>query len=251
MAEDSEWSNSRCWYVPSDECSEPPCQEEEECPVACPFPGELSACVTFATQYRFRGVTQTDEEPTVQGGIDYSHDSGVYFGIWGSNVDFNDSDEAHMELDVFGGYKYQLDCLTIDLGAIAYIYPGAASSLDYDFVEVLLAVSYDFDKLFSLTGSLNYSPDYFGSSGHSFYPKLAVSVPLFCQLSLGAHVGYQAIEHNQAFGLPDYFDWGVFVELEVLELTFKLEYIDTDISSADCPDGCEPTVVLSLSMCCG
>ena len=236
-------------------CDPTPCpaeapSEEKECPIACPFPGEFSSCVTFATQYRFRGVTQTDEEPAVQGSIDYSHDCGIYFGIWGSNVDFNDDDEAHLELDVFGGYKYQCGCLTIDLGAIAYLYPGADSSLDYNYIEFLLAASYDFD-IFSLTGSVNYSPDFFASSGHALYPQLAIHIPLYCQLAVIAHVGYQTVEYNHAFELPDYTDWGVGVELDILQFTFKLEYIDTDLSIVDCPDGCDATVVFSISMCCG
>ena len=57
-------------------------------------PGDFSANVGFVTEYSFRGIAQSDEHPAIQGGFDYSHDSGFYAGIWGSNVDFNDGDES-------------------------------------------------------------------------------------------------------------------------------------------------------------
>ena len=73
---------------------------------------EGSANVTLTSDYVFRGVSQTDEDPAIQGGFDLSHDSGFYIGAWASNVDFNEEDStdpaaddaADMELDLKVGY---------------------------------------------------------------------------------------------------------------------------------------------------
>ena len=65
--------------------------------------GKISANVGMVTEYFFRGITQTGEKFAVQGGLDYAHNSGVYLGAWGSNVDFGDGDEASSEVDLMAG----------------------------------------------------------------------------------------------------------------------------------------------------
>lgn len=67
------------------------------------IPGEFESYVTLVSEYSFRGVAQSDEGPALQGGVDWSHDSGFYIGSWASTVDFNDGDEANIELDIFAG----------------------------------------------------------------------------------------------------------------------------------------------------
>lgn len=252
-------ANSCCPdYFPSE--SESPCEVETSCCeikklseccdwLDCCIPGEFSTCVTFLSQYRFRGVTQSDEDAAIQGSIDYCHDCGLYIGVWGSNVDFNDEDEAHMELDIYAGFVYCYDCFELDLGVIGYFYPGSASSLDYDYIELMMALTYSFRELFSLTGSLNYSPDNFGSSGHALYSKVAVEVPLICNFALCGHMGYQSIEDNDVFGLPDYYDWGAALSFRIQCLTLKLEYVDTDLSTAESASGSDAALIFSVSCC--
>src|SRR3546814_1978703 len=74
-----------------------------------PIPGTFAANVALGTDYVFRGISQTDEEPTVQGGFDWSHDSGIYLGIWGSNVDR--SEEHTSELQSLMRISYAVFCL--------------------------------------------------------------------------------------------------------------------------------------------
>jgi uncharacterized protein (TIGR02001 family) len=64
-------------------------------------PENISGTVWLATDYVFRGVSNTDNKPTVQGSLDYTF-KGFYVGIWGSNTDFSD---AHIEFDYYGGYS--------------------------------------------------------------------------------------------------------------------------------------------------
>lgn len=120
------------------------------------IPGEFSGNVGFVSDYVFRGITQSDENPALQGGFDYEHDMGVYLGVWGSSVDFNDNSEASFEVDFYGGYRGEVDGFSYDLGAIYYVYPGADSALDYDYYELMASLGYDFEVA-SAGASVNYS----------------------------------------------------------------------------------------------
>lgn len=217
--------------------------QADESSLGLDFTGNAS----LVTEYVFRGITQSNENPAIQGGFDVSHDSGIYAGVWGSNVNFNDGDEANVEIDVYGGYEGSYKGLTYDIGAIYYAYPGADDNLNYDFVEGYLGLSYDFDLL-SASASFNYSPDYFGESGDAQYYALGVDVPLPKDFTLSGHIGYQAIDDNASFGVPDYTDWSVGLGYTIQGFDVSLQYIDTDLKEpSECADGCDTRIVFGIS----
>ena len=212
------------------------------------FPGEFSASLNFVTEYIFRGISQTtDGVPALQGSIDWSHeDSGLYLGVWGSNVKFAD---ATLEMDWYGGWSGTVaDVVDVGLGGIYYYYPGAAGSLNYDYFEVTGNIGHDWGPL-STGVSLYYSPNYFANSGDSFYVSTDVSVPLWKSLALNLHHGYQTIERNASFGTPDYNDFSAGVSATILGFDTSLTFVDTDLSETECFGGttfCNSTVVLSI-----
>jgi uncharacterized protein (TIGR02001 family) len=245
------------------------------------IPGEFSGTVSFITDYTFRGISQTGEGVALQGSIDYSHESGIYLGAWGSNVDFGANDDADLEIDFYGGYTYEIKGFDINAGMIYYSYPGVEDNLDYDFYEYQGAIAYDFDYA-SITGSVNYSPNNFGDSGKAAYYMLQLDVPLLKNLGivnepvtkaleiiekpvknyglltkaygfvsdnvgLTAHVGRQLIEKNNTFGTPDYTDWSVGAQFNIEGFDMALQYIDTNLGKADCADGCDSKAVFSIS----
>lgn len=211
------------------------------------LPGEISTTIGFASDYSFRGISQTDEGPAVQGSIDWSHDSGFYLGVWGSNVEFTD---ASIETDIYGGYSGDINGFTYDLGGIFYWYPGSDSDLDYNYVEAAAALGYDFGPA-AVSTSLNYSPDYFASSGDSFYWAGNVDVPLTFlpfETTLNGSVGHQWIEDNAAFGTPDYTDWGIGLSSNVYGFDVGVRYVDTDLDEpSECADNCGQKVIVSIS----
>ncbi|MCH7551501.1 MAG: hypothetical protein IIA35_07375, partial [Proteobacteria bacterium] len=177
------------------------------------IPGDFSANVGVFSDYTFRGTSQTGNEPALQGGIDYSIDTGangigLYLGTWGSNVDFADGDEASSEVDLYAGWSGALgkSKVTLDIGGIYYLYPGAADALDYDFYEIYAGLSGDFGAA-SANAKVSYSPDYFGGSGDGTYAELGIDVPLGKYFTLNLHVGHQWIDENATFGADDYFDY--------------------------------------------
>ncbi len=210
----------------------------------------VTANVGLFSEYAFRGITQSDESIALQGGADYSTDimqgASLYLGTWGSTVDFNDGDEASVEIDLYGGVSFPIDRMTLSVGLVYYAYPGADSSLDYDFIELQMKSLYDFGVA-AVDASLNYSPDYFASSGDSLYVQANAAVPLPQDFSVKGHIGYQTIDDNAAFAFPDYMDWSLGVGYSFKGFDTSLSYTDTDMSHGDCADGCESRGILSIS----
>jgi uncharacterized protein (TIGR02001 family) len=213
----------------------------------------FSGNVAMASDYSFRGISQTDGKPAIQGGLDLAHPSGLYLGTWGSSVNFGedltDGPRAQMELDLYGGFRKSLaGVVDADLGAIYYAYPGAAESRSYDFIEYGLGVSRSFASVG--TGvSVKYSPDYFAGSGHATYYGAQVSVPVSL-LTLSGSVGHQAIEDNAAFGTPDYTDYGVGVGVGWSGFTVTGKVLSTDLEDEECfagTDLCHSRLVLSVA----
>ncbi len=202
----------------------------------------LSGNAGFTTDYVYRGISQTDEGPAVQGGFDVSHTSGLYAGVWGSNVDFNDGDEASVETDIYGGYSGEYEGLAYDVGFIYYAYPGADSDLDYDFWEGSFALGYDFDVA-SLSASVNYSPDFFGGTGDAVYYATTLDVPLPYDVTFSAHAGYQTIDEGE-----DYTDWSLGLAYTLAGFDLTLAYYETDLDEPEeCADGCGARIVAGVS----
>lgn len=215
------------------------------------IPGEFSANVALTTDYRFRGITQTDEGPAVQGGFDYSvglaEPFGLYAGIWASNVDFQDGDQAQIEIDYYGGITAEYEGIGIDLGLIYYTYPGASSGLDYDYLEGKIALSYSPVETVTLGVGYNYSPDYFGSSGDFHYPNASVEytpdLGLPLPLTFSGTYGYNIIDDEAAFGARDYQDWSAGIATSYKFIGLKLQYVDNDLGGSIG----DPTAVFTVS----
>jgi uncharacterized protein (TIGR02001 family) len=231
-------------------------QEEEKEP-GWWLPGEFTGGVSVTNNYVFRGITQTDDDPAIQGTINYTLDTGiagtsVYAGVWGSNVDFNDGDGAHVELDwTFGLTGEILDTgLGWTLGGIYYHYPAASGD---NYWEVAPALSYSpFDWITVLAG-LNYSPDFFNGSGEAWYPnggvKVGIPIPenLFT-LTLEGYTGHQWVDNNARFGADDYQDWKLGLSVGITMITLSAYYTDTNLDKSECSgtNNCDARAVLAL-----
>ena len=109
------------------------------CIISLPTYAAVSANVSFASDYIWRGMTQTDG-PAISGGFDFAAENGFYAGIWGSNVNFNDEGTGS-ELDYYFGYSFDLNTLSVDLGYVAFDYPKNKSNLDFEELVINLGMA--------------------------------------------------------------------------------------------------------------
>ena len=103
----------------------------------------ISANMAITSNYVWRGMTQSDDSPAVQGGVDLDY-KGFYLGVWGSNVDFNTNDNNSLEADIYGGYAGELAGIGFDIGYIQYVYSNKSD--EYNFGEAYVGLSKDWDK---------------------------------------------------------------------------------------------------------
>lgn len=193
---------------------------------------ELSANVTLASDYIFRGVSQTMDDPAIQGGFDISHKSGFFVGVWSSNVDFvdggPDDDEADFEVDFYGGFGFAIsESFSFDTTLIRYIYPGTASGFDLDYTEILAALHYQE----YLTVTVGYSDDAFGTDEEGIYYEMLVHIPLPYEFTLNTTAGYYDLDNAYD---DSYSNWGIGIE-RTYDDRFSLElgYSDTDGDGED------------------
>src|SRR5262249_3036448 len=123
-------------------------QEKTEWWEAKLLPDPFSITLTFTTDYRFRGISQTSRAPGYQGNFDFEQEIvkepsvSVFAGVFASNVHFF---RATSEVDVYGGFKGKVfEKLSWNLQFIGYLYPGAPGSLGYNYFETIPSFGWDF-----------------------------------------------------------------------------------------------------------
>ncbi|MBT8563729.1 hypothetical protein G6710_04580 [Polynucleobacter paneuropaeus] len=198
----------------------------EDAPAAdAPEVSPITANVTVVNDYRYRGISQSNFKPAIQGGFDYAHESGFYVGNWDSSISWISdaygpggsatvngySVSAPLEMDFYGGFKKELiaEGFASDFGVLQYYYPtsglpnsnGTAASPNT--TELYVAQNYTFGPL---TGFVKFSyavSTLFGTANStgSYYPDLTMNYDTgVWGLALNGHIGYQYIAGNTAKG---------------------------------------------------
>ena len=195
--------------------------------------------VGVTSDYVFRGVSQTQEDPALQGGIDLSYGIG-YAGVWASNVDFGANDPK-TEIDFYAGVKPTVGDTSLDFGVLYYGYskdkgltPGS-----YSYVELKAAASRAFGPA-TLGAAVYYSPEYPGKGGGATYFEANAAMPVAEKLTLSGAVGHQTIKNYK-----DYSTWNVGLAYALTDkLSADLRYHDT--SEHDLGKIYDSRVVVSL-----
>ena len=157
---------------------------------------ELSANIATVSNYLFRGLTQTDDGAAIQGGVDYSHESGLYVGTWMSNVDFGGKEDA--EVDLYAGFGNDIgdSGISYDVGTIYYWYPGAGGDSqggDLDYAELYLGLSWEW-----LTGSVAYT--YWGEVASQNSPRAFDSGDIYYKLDVAPDWEYEGFTPSAFIG---------------------------------------------------
>lgn len=197
---------------------------------------DVSGTVSFTNDYRFRGLSQTMGDPAVQGSLDVGFDNGVYAGIWGSNVDFDD--DANLEIDYYVGYGNDInDALSYDVMAAYYTYSGYSGE-DYDYLELITSLYYS-DFSFSYA----YAGDYANSGDESHYLAVDYSYSINDAIALDLHAGHS---FGDAYS-DDYEDYSIGLSGNAVGLDLSLAYLTNDVEGSTTDDFDDDTVVFSVS----
>ncbi|WP_421853567.1 TorF family putative porin [Novosphingobium sp.] len=231
------------------------CAEETAPPPAI----TVSGSVALVSDYRFRGVSQSNGGAAVQGGITVSHESGAYAGFWSSNLaGWGTFGGPNLELDLIAGYKFPVTkSVALDLGLTFYTYPGGSSKTA--FAEPYVKLSGTVGPA-NLTAGVAYAPkqealgkwynsgasavagvyDNPGDKKDNLYvwTDAAAGIPS-TPITLKGHIGYS--KGNSGLGpngtsvapTGKYIDWLLGADVAFGKLTLGVAYVDTDISDAE------------------
>lgn len=217
---------------------------------APPKPFTVSGSVALVSDYRFRGVSQSDKHMVVQGGLTLSHETGLYASVWGSNLaGWGTFGGSNMELDLVGGYKLPVGGATIDAGLTWYMYPGGASNTD--FAEPYVKVSSTLGPVTALAG-IAYAPRQQALGNYSNTPQSRgqkqdnlyvwgdasmgiAGTPVTAKAHLGYSHGNPGLGPNGTSVTPtgEYLDWLIGADMVLGPVTLGVAYVDTNISKRE------------------
>ncbi len=201
-----------------------------------PAEHQVSYNAAIASDYRYRGLSQTRLDPALQGGVDYVHGpTGLYVGTWLSTIKWTKDlgGDGNIEWDIYGGKRGQLTAdLSYDVGGLYYYYPDNGLNPRAN--------------TFELYGRLGFGPAYvkyshattnlFGTadSKRSGYLDVGADVDAGKGFIVNLHVGRQRVENNSAFSYTDY-KLGVTKDFGVA--TLSLAWIKANTDAYLSPEG--------------
>lgn len=246
------WSRLCCLSLSSALLASPAWAQDEEQGSAFAVSGGLAAM----TDYVWRGVSQTGGDPAVQGEVFVEHETGLFGGVWATNVDFtgpgDEDDGINAEVDIYLGYSLGIgDTQTLDLQATQVMYPGANDGFDYDYTE--FQATLHFAEYFNAL--VAYSPDIFGLGEGAFYYSAGTELPIGdTEFGVNLQVGYYDLD--KAAG-DSYFDYLVAVTHPLGPVQVALQYTNTGsygdelTENLDDADDADDTVALVVGWAFG
>lgn len=189
---------------------------------------DLSGNVGLASNYMWRGVTQTDDQAAISGGLDLGTDLGIYVGTWMSNVDFG-GDKGY-ELDLYGGYAHEWGNFGLDVGAIYYAYPTLDSKDNQlDFSEGYVGASYAINDNVSVGGQVAYTWWARAENGDKnlyYAGNVDFVIPVLTGIDSSVYVG--RYEFDDSSFAKSYVHWGASIGKSTDYGDFALAYDQTD-----------------------
>ena len=214
---------------------------------------DIAVSVKGMTDYNFRGISQTDRKPAIQGGAELQfYNNMFYVGVYASNVDLVTRPDA--EIDFYGGIRPKFGDLAFDFGIWQYYYPGEKQFIfpagvywtprNTDFTEVYGKVSYTYAEALTVGANVFYAWDWLGTGATGTYASITAkyALPFLEGLSISGEFGHYWLgTTNQAIwsttpptDLPNYLYWNAGVSYTWKNLTADVRYHDTNMSKREC-----------------
>jgi uncharacterized protein (TIGR02001 family) len=209
---------------------------------------QLSGYVALMTDYRYRGVSYSDRRPSLQGGLDYQHASGIFIGALAATVRIKPYISG-VGGQVYGGYAHALsENWTWEAGVISNLYPHPTYGPSYNYTEGFVGLTYK-----NVNARAYYTDSYEGG-GRAGYFELNASRPLSERVVLFGHLGYLTHRESRppAYSATSesFFDAKLGLSIEVHGFHLELSVTGTTAKQAACPlsgDQCGTTGLIAIS----
>lgn len=202
------------------------------------------------SDYHSRGMSQTQNDPAIQGSVTLSHSSGLYAGVWSSNVDFGYGSKTRQEIDYYAGYYWKItDNVSLDLAYFEYEYP-KESKLNYSETYAKLSA-------YGIYAGGYYSGD---MGGDQSYLYSFVGYETALPMDIGLNIRYGLVDFKDDILVDGngstastYKEWQVSLSKKLLGLDWSLAYVDSNLSNDECAsyngfdDVCGSSLVLGVS----
>ncbi len=189
-------------------------------------PFGVSANVALVSDYRFRGISFSNRDPAVQGGIDLATAPGLFLSVWGSTIaDFNG---ANTEIDLIAGWSIKTPILTPSVGIIGYFYPGGTGTDIYELFGTLGAAL----GTVSAEVGVNFAPDQGNLAGSSRYAFGSASVGIpGTPVTLRGQLGFErgSLVADETGSQTAKTDWLVGADLSFAPVTLGIAWVGTDL----------------------
>lgn len=204
------------------------------------IPGAFSGGVALTSNYVDRGITNSDDEPAIQGTLEYSIETGllgssVYVGTFASNAKLEgDTDTSNVEIDALFGLRgdFGETGLSWDLGGAYYAYPGTRSADNFNYWEIPLTLTYQATDWLEIEFFNAATPEYQFNTGIGDYARgtLTFDVPNpYVGFKVYAGAGYQYVEKDVSGT-----DWILGTTVTFKGVDFGVAYTDTNYSRGAC-----------------
>lgn len=184
---------------------------------------EVSGHIALTSEYIYRGLSWSDDNPALQAGLDYEHASGLFAGIWASTIDLsNPTGRRDIELDYYVGWHFASDSpFSASISLIHYTYPDDSGDFDYDHTEALFTAAWND----SYTLELGYTNDLYGFDLSGRHAELRGNWAMPNAWIIGAGLGY-----NDAGTLASssYLYWDAGASARYSRVTFDLRWYDNE-----------------------
>ena len=208
----------------------------------------ISANAAVVSDYRFRGLSFSDGDFAIQGGIDVSHSSGFYIGTWGSSIEDSPT-FGHTEIDIYGGWSGDVaEGVAVDVGLLYYWYPNGEFGPS-DYFEPYASVTTALGPVELTSGiAWAWSQDSLGNNDNVYiYTGFGVGIPN-TPVSVSGNIGINDGSLGNpvgVFGDDNYVDWSLGIDVAITEnLSLGVMYTDTDAPSVN--DFTDSAIVFTL-----
>jgi len=190
---------------------------------------KLSGQIGVATDYRYRGHSQSGEDAVLQGGLTLELPKGFHAGVWASTIEEYglgaDGDGAQVEVDLSFGRAFTAGGLDWDVGALRYGYPDGT---DVDYWELSATAAHAWGA-FTGTAGIQYAPDQDNLGGDNSYLFLQADyAPEHWPLRLTGTIG-----HEDGVFADGKFDWSLGAAKTFGPVTVNLAWSDADAPDAE------------------